>query len=591
MHQGIFPCLLIAALETQSAALIPGPPLTLAEALDAPDFAWTTSGQALWSPESEASHDGIDAAQAGTLPFADGEARLSTSVTGPGLVRFWWKVEAREYGYGLRFFIDAALQVDRVGAVDWEERAFYVPPGEHPLRWSFYVDDNGPFEGPTAWVDQFSFTPGETLPLIWQQPISQTVPAWSRVRLTTQAAGTPPLTYQWQLGESNLAGATNPVMELRYGQVTNSGPYRCIISNAHGAITSTVALLTVRPSAVVAFGGNYHQQSDVPLNLTNIVAISAGVRHSLALRADGTLVAWGNNEYDQTAAPARDDLVAIAAGGYHNLALTAEGSVIAWGADWDGQARVPSDLMNVVAIGAGDRHSLAVRADGTVAVWGSNSEGQGNVPPGLTNIVAVTGGAFHSLALRSDGIVVAWGARGVNFGQTNIPSGLSNVIAITAGQLFSGALKSDGRVVTWARTDVPADLPPVIALSARGGHVVARTSQGRVVAWGWNGEGQTTVPPSLPEVASVAAGDAHTLVLLGSRDFTAKPLDLLYRNGTFEMSVETARGQACFLEARDTLRENSWRFLLGIPGDGSRRTLTDPGAHVPHRFYRARLAP
>jgi alpha-tubulin suppressor-like RCC1 family protein len=57
-------------------------------------------------------------------------------------------------------------------------------------------------------------------------------------------------------------------------------------------------------------------------NLTNVVAISEGYQHSIALKADGTMVAWGNNTYGQTNVPAGlSNVVAIAAGGYHNLAL------------------------------------------------------------------------------------------------------------------------------------------------------------------------------------------------------------------------------------------------------------------------------
>ena len=80
---------------------------------------------------------------------------------------------------------------------------------------------------------------------------------------------------------------------------------------------------------VVAVGDNFYDQQLVPTNLNNVVSISCGFYHTLALKADGTLAAWGgvgSVNYGQGTDSA--DLsnvvaVAIAAGGYHNLVLEA----------------------------------------------------------------------------------------------------------------------------------------------------------------------------------------------------------------------------------------------------------------------------
>src|SRR5437867_8428549 len=145
------------------------------------------------------------------------------------------------------------------------------------------------------------------------------------------------------------------------------------------------------------------------------------------------LFLWGNQTY---VPPDLTNVIGIAAGDDHFLALRADRTVVAWGDNGAGQASVPLGLTNVVSIGAGEYHSLAVRADGTVAAWGLGQVntgvwpyyGQSIVPTGLSNVVAVAGSDTHSLALRSDGTVFAWGRN--DSGETNVPPSLTNAIAV-----------------------------------------------------------------------------------------------------------------------------------------------------------------
>jgi len=183
------------------------------------------------------------------------------------------------------------------------------------------------------------------------------------------------------------------------------------------------------------------------LGLSNVAAIAAGPAHSLAIKSNGTVVAWGANDTGQTnVPPGLNNVVAIAAGGgaqrlcpipnYQvgfSLALKNDGTVIGWGA-----TSVPVGLNNIVAIAAGYKHALALKNDGTVVAWGTNSVGQMNVPPGLSNVIAIAAGSLHSLALKNDGTVVAWG-HGF-WGSTNVPNGLSNVVAIAGGYYHNLAI-------------------------------------------------------------------------------------------------------------------------------------------------------
>ena len=100
--------------------------------------------------------------------------------------------------------------------------------------------------------------------------------------------------------------------------------------------------------------------------------------------------------------------LAISAGAYHSLALKADGSVIGWGLDDFGEIDTPANATNVVAISAGGYHSLALRADGSMVYWGLHHGGI-EIPETETDIVAIAAGYSFSLALRTNGTVAGWG--------------------------------------------------------------------------------------------------------------------------------------------------------------------------------------
>ena len=288
-------------------------------------------------------------------------------------------------------------------------------------------------------------------------------------------------------------------------------------------------------------GSNYfpdYGQAIVPNGLSGVVSVSAGTYHTVALRSDGTVLAWGiNTNGTVNVPPGLSGVIAIAGGGEHTLALKQDGGVVGWGYDLFGQATPPVGLGKATAISAGGEHSLVVLADGTVAGWGLNLNGEVSGTPttvspwtayanpvqlggvALRGVVAVAAGAAHSVALKNDGTVVAWGNS--YRGRTSIPVGLSEVTAIAAGALHTVALKRDGTVVAWGDnsaglTNVPVGLSGVTAIAAGDYHTVALKSDGTVMAWGSNTAGQTNVPVGLSGVTAIAAGGYHTVALIGT---------------------------------------------------------------------------
>jgi alpha-tubulin suppressor-like RCC1 family protein len=167
---------------------------------------------------------------------------------------------------------------------------------------------------------------------------------------------------------------------------------------------------------VVAWGYKEYGQSDIPIEITNALAIAAGASHNLVLKADGTVVGWGQSEWRAGVVPDNlRDIVAIAAGFNTSLALIRDGTVVGWGFNRSGGAtgRPSADkypwtesgvvkiesvaLKNVAAISAGKEYGLALKRDGTVASWG-------NVPPhdAMSNVTAIAAGENYFLILKRD---------------------------------------------------------------------------------------------------------------------------------------------------------------------------------------------
>ncbi len=291
--------------------------------------------------------------------------------------------------------------------------------------------------------------------------------------------------------------------------------------------------------------------SPIDIGQDDIVKISPNYNHNLALKADGTLLAWGNNSYgrlgDNTTTnrlspvPVLNltDVIDIAAGEEFSVAVKSNGTVWTWGKNARGQlgngtsdgsshllpTQVPG-LTNVIAVSAGYEFTLALKSDGTVWAWGQNIYGQignntsmNNVKSptkvlDLTDVVSIATGYNHSVALKSDGTVWFWGFN--NHGQLGNgtlasptkprKSNISGVTQIASGVWNVAALKANGDVYVWGynrrgiigNNSVGSDvyspkkstISDVIELKMGGHHILARLNDGSIMSWGHKAYGQ-----------------------------------------------------------------------------------------------------
>jgi hypothetical protein len=319
--------------------------------------------------------------------------------------------------------------------------------------------------------------------------------------------------------------------------------------------------------------------------LTGWVQVDVGLNHTIGLKSDGTLWAWGLNDNGQlgdgttvsknvpTHIDTNTNWSSIAViWGNHTVALKTDGTLWAWGKNDYGQLGDGTIISKTVPtrigsgtdwskITVGSDHTIALKSDGTLWAWGKNDYGQlgdgtiiNNTVPiriGIdTNWSKIVAGGEHTIALKRDGTLWAWGRN--DSGQLgdgtiiskNVPTLISNDTKwsnIIAGGLYTVALKTDGTLWSWGVNNVgqlglgnttsPITIPTQVidtnwsAIANGVGHTIGLKADGTLWTWGDNSSGQlgdgTIISKSVPIrigtdtnwSSVIAGGQGYTIAL------------------------------------------------------------------------------
>ena len=342
-----------------------------------------------------------------------------------------------------------------------------------------------------------------------------------------------------------------------------SQPFKAVSAGAQ----HTVAIKT--DGSLWAWGWNYNGQlgdgtngneadKNVPTKIgtgTDWSVVSAGAQHTVAIKTDGSLWAWGYNAHGQLGDGTNIDRnvpkqigtdtnwTVVSAGGEHTVAIKRDGSLWAWGVNSYGQLgdgtngwlkdkNIPtkiSDAKDWNVVSAGYAHTMAIKTDGSLWAWGWNCNGQlgdgtytdKNVPTLIgtdTTWAVVSAGHFHTVAIKANKTLWAWGLNdngqlgdGTNTDK-NIPTRIGTGINwdnVSAGHFHNVAIKANKTLWAWGKNEfgqlgdgtygigVYKNIPAQIGsennwtvVSAGAEHIVALNTNKELWACGLNGNGQ-----------------------------------------------------------------------------------------------------
>lgn len=349
---------------------------------------------------------------------------------------------------------------------------------------------------------------------------------------------------------SGMAEITGRFVNLEHGQAVTldyDGISYDFFANYHGGDGNDLVLQRAG-TRVMVWGGTPAALSPAgALAGKTVVSVAMGSQHLLALCADGTLAARGNNDYGQlgdgtltsrtvpvdignSGALAGRRVVQIAAGNTFNLALCSDGSLVFWGRHWTRYAPSVPIVINddcfslngrkIASLATGGDYAV-VCTDGTLVQISKGKpdsptagimNGEGDFSGRRVKQVA-SGGEQRFLALCEDGGLVLWDDDGYYRVPTVVPAtGVlagKTISSISSGDTTNHFICTDGTIISFGYNGLgqfgtPAVVNSSGALATRTpvalmnghSHTLVLCSDGNLAAWGDNEMGQLGIGPS-----------------------------------------------------------------------------------------------
>ena len=455
-----------------------------------------------------------------TIPSGE-QTQLKVSATGTGALTYqWYQGQSGNTASPVTGATSAVLTTPALTATT--------------SYWVRITDGNGSVtNSPTATV----LTVGTTAPSITIQPVNQVVAVGGEVTVFVEATGSPPITYRWFKEGVEIPAATDKSLTIKGVKTSDAGSYQVMLLN----------------------WGN------------QIKAVASGGKHSMYLRADGTLWGTGDNTYGQlgdgttisrlSPIQVASGVAKVSAGGFHTVYLRTDGTLWAMGYNSGGQLgdgttanrSTPIQVANgVEGVLAGYSHTMFVKDDGTL--WGMGTNASGGLGDGtainrptpvkIANGVASVSAGLHTMFVQNDGTL--WGTGHNAYGQLGDGTTISRsspvqvasgVVGASVGLNYTAFIKTDGTLWgmgynyfgqlgdgTTANKSTPLQISSgVTSVSAGQQHTMYIKADGVLWGMGRNYEGQLGDGSSVPSrntpiqvasgVVSAAAGGDYTLYL------------------------------------------------------------------------------
>jgi hypothetical protein len=404
-------------------------------------------------------------------------------------------------------------------------------------------------------------------PSITQQPTGKDVMLGDSVEFAVLVAGSPPLSFQWQLNGQDIDGQTAASLSIPSVEATHEGLYRVLISNTEGSVTTNEVRLTVASPPVVV-------QAPLIVQHPTPITVQSGEPARLQVIATGQELAFqwlkdGNNISGATqASVAFESTTESDAGNYHVRVSNPGGTTIS------ALATITVTLPPPVAgnltittqpisqtVAPGDSVSFNVTAEGSGVISYQWQLGNFNIPGArassfsFANVQEIDEGAYRVVISDDTGASITSDVANLNVSTAPIISAHPESQSITEGDNVTFSVEAQGMgALTYQWLFNGNNIP--------GARLKEFSFAGTQTAD--SGQYQVVVSDS----AGSTTSDIALLTVVARPDTPALNIDRISVTGN-TLLIEWQGGPGIILQAKASLDDASWLDIQGTEGQSS----------------------